>query len=396
MNKSIAIIGGGAAGCFCAIILKELMPQCRVSIYEAKSRLMSKLAITGGGRCNLTNNFNSDSIAQITNIESFYPRGYRIIKRLFNEFSPYDTIKWFENQGVKLVAQADGCIFPMSQNAMEIVSTLQQLLKKHGVNIILNHKIEDIRQLSEEIKIITIGGKKTEGGYAFIEPLGINIEKPCPSLFTFELDNASLNSLSGTVVGHVALSIPTTKFRSDGILLLTDWGISGPATLKLSSYAARFLDNANYTAQISINWLAKNQEEAREIIQKEIIANKSKKLSSIGLPNLTSRLWAHIISRADIREDIWCSEIGPRQINRLSMALTSDIYQMTAKGSFKDEFVTCGGVSLKEIESNTLRCKKHPDIYFAGEVLDIDAITGGFNLQAAWTTAYAVAKSVCS
>ena len=395
-NKSIAIIGGGAAGCFCAIELKRLNPNCNATIYESQDRLLAKVAITGGGRCNLTNSFSDfrDANGNITNLEHVYPRGHRLMKRLFNVFSPEDTVKWFEAHGVRLVTQEDNCIFPKSQDAMEIVHTLENLIRQEGIQVKTGHKITDITALKEDIKVITTGGKKTDKGYEFLSKLDIETEKPIPSLFTFEIKDKGLNSLSGTVVDNATLSIPSTRFRSQGILLITDWGTSGPATLKLSSYAARFLSDSNYTSPLTINWLSKTQEEAL-IILKEIIAeNKQKKLSSINIPTLTSRLWSHLITRAQIREDIRCGEIGSKQLNRLSATLTSDSYQITAKGRFKEEFVTCGGVSLNEIDQNTLQSKKHPGIYFAGEVLDIDAITGGFNLQAAWTTGYVAAKSI--
>lgn len=394
--KSIAIIGGGAAGCFCAIETKRLLPDALVRIYESQDRLLAKVSVTGGGRCNLTNSFEDykDSNGKLERLEHVYHRGHRLMKRLFNVFSPEDTVKWFENHGVRLVTQEDGCIFPKSQDAMEIVHTLENLIKEEGIEVLLNRKVEDIDSLKEDIKVVTIGGKKTDKGYEFLSKLNIETQKPVPSLFTFEIKDKGLNSLSGTVVDNATLSIPSTRFRSQGILLITDWGISGPATLKLSSYAARFLSDSDYHAPLTINWLSKTQEEAL-IILKEIIAeNKQKKLSSINIPTLTSRLWSHLITRAQIREDIRCGEIGSKQLNRLSATLTSDSYQITAKGRFKEEFVTCGGISLNEIDHNTLRSKKHPDIYFAGEVLDIDAITGGFNLQAAWTTGYTAATSI--
>lgn len=394
--KSIAIIGGGAAGCFCAIELKRRMPESKVTIYESQDRLLAKVSVTGGGRCNLTNSFKDfrDSNGNITSLEHVYPRGHRLMKRLFNVFSPDDTIKWFEAHGVRLVIQEDNCIFPKSQDAMEIVHTLENLIRQEGIQVKTGHKITDITSLSEDIKVITTGGKKTDKGYEFLSKLNIETQKPVPSLFTFEIKDKGLNSLSGTVVDNATLSIPSTRFRSQGILLITDWGSSGPATLKLSSYAARFLSDSDYHAPLTINWLSKTQEEAL-IILKEIIAeNKQKKLSSINIPTLTSRLWNYLITRAQIREDIRCGEIGSKQLNRLSATITSDTYQITAKGRFKEEFVTCGGVSLNEIDPNTLQLKKHPGIYFAGEVLDIDAITGGFNLQAAWTTGYVAAKSI--
>ena len=394
--KSVAIIGGGAAGCFCAIELKRRLPDAEVTIYEAQDKLLAKVAITGGGRCNLTNSFQDfrDSNGQIERLEYVYPRGHRLMKRLFNIFSPDNTIKWFEGHGVKLVTQPDGCVFPKSQDAMQIVRTLESLLKQTGVKIRTNHRIDSITDLKEDIKVVTTGGKKTDKGYAFLSPTGIEMEKLCPSLFTFELSDNALKALSGTVADNATLSIPKTKFKSSGILLITDWGTSGPATLKLSSYAAKFLSEANYNSPLTINWISGTREEALSTLKKAIAENSLKKLSSINIEGLTNRLWSHIINRSAIREDIRCSEIGPKQLNKLSSTLTSDIYEITGKGRFKEEFVTCGGVSLKEIDQNSLQAKKHPDIYFAGEVLDIDAVTGGFNLQAAWTTGYAVAKAI--
>lgn len=394
--KSIAIIGGGAAGCFCAIETKRLLPDALVRIYESQDRLLAKVAITGGGRCNLTNSFEDykDSNGKLERLEHVYPRGHRLMKRLFNVFSPEDTVKWFENHGVRLVTQEDGCIFPKSQDAMEIVHTLENLIKEEGIEVLLNRKVEDIDSLKEDIKVVTIGGKKNGNGYSLLSSLGIALEDPCPSLFTFEIDDPDLTALSGTVARNATLSIPSTRFRSQGILLLTDWGISGPATLKLSSYAARFLKDNSYKAPVSINWISSTQEAARMAVERLIAETPKKQLSSVNFNGLTSRLWELIIKRSGIREDIRCGEIGSKQLNKLSSTLTSDTCQITGKGRFKEEFVTCGGVSLKEIDPNTLRSKKHPDIYFAGEVLDIDAITGGFNLQAAWTTGYTAATSI--
>lgn len=394
--KSIAIIGGGAAGCFCAIETKRLLPDALVRIYESQDRLLAKVSVTGGGRCNLTNSFKDfrDSNGKLERLEHVYPRGHRLMKRLFNVFSPEDTVKWFENHGVRLVTQKDGCIFPKSQDAMEIVHTLENLIRQEGIQVKTGHKITDITSLAEDIKVITTGGKKTDKGYEFLSKLNIETQKPVPSLFTFEIKDKGLNSLSGTVVDNATLSIPSTRFRSQGILLITDWGTSGPATLKLSSYAARFLKDNSYKAPVSINWISSTQEAARLAVERLIAETPKKQLSSVNFNGLTSRLWELIIKRSGIREDIRCGEVGSKQLNKLSSTLTSDTYQITAKGRFKEEFVTCGGVSLNEIDPNTLRSKKHPDIYFAGEVLDIDAITGGFNLQAAWTTGYTVAQSI--
>lgn len=369
-----------------------------ITIYEAQSKLLAKVAITGGGRCNITNTFNNykDAGGKITRLEEVYPRGNNLMKRLLMSFSNEDTLRWFEELGVRFTAQEDECIFPKSQDAMEIVGALQREIKRLGIEVITGSKITDIDELKEDIKVVTAGGGKSLNFLSFLNNREIEIEPLHPSLFTFEIKEKELTQMSGTVVENVRCSIPTTRFKSFGPLLVTDWGLSGPAILKLSSYGAVYLAENNYSAPLSVNWLGRDMDSVIKEIKSITEQNPHKKLSSVAPKELTLRLWSYIIKRAGIREDIRCNELGSKGLNKLANTLFADSYSITGKGKYKEEFVTAGGVSLNEVNSNTLRSKKYEDLYFAGEVLNIDAITGGFNLQAAWTTGYTVARAIAS
>ena len=410
--RSVAIIGAGAAGCFCAAQLRSLAPELAVTVFEAGPKPLAKVAITGGGRCNLTNSFEG-----IRSLAEAYPRGERVMKRALKAFSQEDTIRWFEGQGVPCVLQEDHCWFPQSQNAMDIVHTLQRAMK--GADVRLKTPVISVSQpvvgnyfsqrfaknqfSSDSTKptrievngevfdfvVVTTGGAPK--GIPFLEGLGLELIPPVPSLFTFTVPDAALRSLMGLVV-EASIGLQGTPFKAQGALLITDWGLSGPATLKLSSYAARHLAETGYKGTISINWLQLSENEARELLQKTALENPQKQVSTTHL--LQSRLWDHLLKKAGLREDIRWAEVGSKGLNRLTAVLTADSYPLSGKSKFREEFVTCGGVALSNIDLSTLECKTHPGLYFAGEVLDIDAITGGFNLQAAWSTGYVCAQSI--
>ena len=410
--RSVAIIGAGAAGCFCAAQLRSLAPELAVTVFEAGPKPLAKVAITGGGRCNLTNSF-----AGIRSLKEAYPRGERVMKRALKAFSQEDTIRWFEAQGVPCVLQEDQCWFPQSQNALDIVNALQRAMK--GADIRLKTPIVSIAQPvvenyfsgrdpknqfssdSTEPTHINVNGEPfdfvvvTTGGapkvVPFLEGLGLEMIPPVPSLFTFTVPDASLRSLMGLVV-EASIGLQGTAFKAQGALLITDWGLSGPATLKLSSYAARHLAETGYKGTLGINWLCLSENEARELLQKTAAENPQKQVSTTHL--LQSRLWNHLIQKAGLREGIRWAEVGSKGLNRLSAILTADSYPLSGKSKFREEFVTCGGVALSNVDLSTLKSKTHPGLYFAGEVLDIDAITGGFNLQAAWSTGYVCAQSI--
>ena len=384
----IAVIGAGAAGSFCAIHLKRMAPTLSVTVFEAGRKPLAKVAVTGGGRCNLTNSFEG-----IRSLAEAYPRGERVMKRALKMFSQADTCAWFQAEGVPLVLQEDHCWFPASQNALDIVHCLERGMK--GVDLRLNCPVQRIEagylvngEPFEKVVVTTGGAAK---GLPFLEPLGLELVPPVPSLFTFNVPDPGLKALSGLVV-EATVSLSGTRFQASGPLLITDWGLSGPATLKLSSYAARHLSETGCKGTVSINWLSSAQADVREILQEMAAGNPQKQVSSVH--PLPARLWEHLLGKAGLREDLRWAELGSKGLNRLTETLTNSCYPLSGKSKFREEFVTAGGVALSGINLNTLESKQHPGLYFAGEVLDIDAITGGFNLQAAWSTGYVAAKSI--
>jgi len=382
----IDIIGAGAAGCFCAIELKRRLPDARVRVYEAGKVPLAKVRITGGGRCNFTNSF-----IGVRNLADVYPRGSAVMKRALRVFSNLDCMDWFEREGVSYVIQDDQCVFPKSQSAMQIVDTLLGLMNRLGVELVTSHKVGRLSAPSPDSRIVvTTGG----GAIALLSDMGIETTQLHPSLFTFKIKDDSLRSLMGTVAPNASVSLAGTAFKACGPLLLTDWGVSGPAILKLSSRAARFLGENACKGTLVVSWNSSSQEETRRWIEDNVYINPSKQVSNISPASISSRLWKHIVSRAQLRDDIRWAELGSKGNNRLVSALCCDSYPIGGRCHFKDEFVTCGGVDLSGVNLSTLESKKIPGLYFAGEVLDIDAITGGFNLQAAWSTAMVVACSI--
>ena len=392
--KRIAVIGAGAAGCFCAAELRRRLPAVKVDVYESGPKPLAKVAITGGGRCNLTNSFEG-----IRSLSEAYPRGERLMKRLLRVFSQEDTWRWFEDAGVPLVLQDDHCVFPRSQDAMDIVHAL--LRKMEGVNLLLRTPVHEIRDAGHllvdgepyDAVVVTTGGAPK--GLPLLEGLDLEWIPTVPSLFTFTIQDEGLRALMGLVV-DATVSLPGTPFKADGPLLITDWGLSGPAVLKLSSYAARHLHEAGYHAPLSINWLSLSEADTRALLEELSTVNPRKQVSNTPPAGLQVRLWNHLTVKAGLRPDIRWAELGSKGLNKLVNTLTQDSYAIAGKTKFRDEFVTCGGVALSNLNPATLESKQYPGLYFAGEVLDIDAITGGFNLQAAWTTGYVAAQSIAS
>lgn len=373
------------------------------------------------------------------------------MKRLFRSFDHNDTVRWFENEGVRLVLQDDHCYFPVSQDAMEIVNTLLSRMRRAGVTLHTHRRVSRIFPLASggyslafvsesglkpgastgsatiagavshssaqesnssaaepveapyhrnsvfDIVVVTTGGSPKLSGLGILDGLGLEIVPPVPSLFTFNLPGSPVRNLMGTVVENASASLPGTKFKASGPLLITHWGMSGPAILKLSSYAARFLADNEYSATLSVNWFSEpNEQTVREHLASLSSANQQKLIINTHPLELPSRLWNYIVQKCGIREDARWAELGSKGLNRLVNTLINDEHQIRGKSRFKEEFVTCGGVALSNINPSTLECKSRPGLYFAGEVLDVDAITGGFNLQAAWTMAHTVATSIVS
>lgn len=384
MRKRVAIVGGGAAGFFLAVNLKEMCPEMEVTIFEKSKKVLAKVEVSGGGRCNCTNSFEA-----VTDLQQVYPRGHRLLKRLFKMFDHRDAYEWFESHGVRLVTQEDNCVFPMSQDSHTIINMFLAEAKRHGVEIRTQCKIESLEQLKDYdyIAITTGGGTASMAGVPVIDAV--------PSLFTFSIEDEALRALMGTVVEDATASIPGTKHRATGPLLITHWGMSGPAILKLSSYAARDLHDHNYQMPLAVNWTSSKEPEIQQELQEIIIRHPQKQISSIRPFNLPSRLWDYLVTKTlgERAQNRW-QNLNKKELNRLTNALCNDQYQIAGRAAFKDEFVTCGGIDLSAINTNTLNAKTLPQLYFAGEVLDVDGVTGGFNFQAAWTTAYCVSMAI--
>ena len=383
-----AIVGGGAAGFFLAVNLKEMMPEMEVTIFERGQHVMRKVAISGGGRCNCTNSF-----ASVGDLSEVYPRGHRLMKRLFNVFDNRDAYQWFERHGVPLVTQDDDCVFPASQDAQSIVGCLLGYARRLGVEIRTGRKIASLDELNGYNYIAVTTGGTTSEKLSTVN-YQLSTISPCPSLFSFRIDDERLQALMGIVTEATAM-IPGTKLKASGPLLITHWGMSGPAILRLSSYAARLLYDNQYRLPLSVNWTNEKPDEVLQELYAIAATHPQKQIANIRPYGLTGRLWEYIIRKAlgERSEGKWLS-LNKKEMNRLSNMLTNDEYQIAGRAPFKDEFVTCGGVSLQSINPSTLESKTHPRLYFAGEVLDIDGVTGGFNFQAAWTTAFVVAKSI--
>ena len=379
-----AIIGGGAAGFFLAINLKEMCPEMQVTIFEKSKKVLAKVEVSGGGRCNCTNSF-----ASVRDLSQVYPRGYRLMKRLFKTFDYRDAFEWIERHGVRLVTQDDDCVFPASQDSHTIINLFLAEARRHGIEICTESKIASLDQLADYdfIAITTGGGTASLAGVPTIEPV--------PSLFTFSIADEALHALMGTVIEEATTLIPGTNYRAQGPLLITHWGMSGPAILKLSSYAARELHDHHYQMPLSVNWLSRKDPEILEELQHIIATHPQKQIATIRPFDLPSRLWSYLLEKTlgERAQNRW-QNLNQKELNRLVNILSNDTYQIAGRAAFKDEFVTCGGVDLNAVNPNTLESKNLPRVFFAGEVLDIDGITGGFNFQAAWTTAYTVAKAI--
>ncbi|MBU0483214.1 MAG: NAD(P)/FAD-dependent oxidoreductase [Proteobacteria bacterium] len=400
----IAIVGGGASGFFAAINVKENYPEAKVVIFEKSDKLLAKVKISGGGRCNVTNGCPS-----LTELAASYPRGGKALNKAFRIFNPSHTMQWFKARGVPLVIQDDNCVFPVSQNSQSIIDCFLNETKRLKVEIQVNRSIKSISQVGDQLKldfaiakfpartfdkvIVTTGGSPQRKGLAWLENLNHRIEDPVPSLFTFSMPTESITELMGVVVEKTLVSIQGTKLKAEGPLLITHWGMSGPAILKLSSFGARVLSEKDYEFKIQVNWTdEQNNDVVLDNLKSIVTEHANKFLSNIRPYFLPERLWRYLLKKIDLSAQKKWGELGKKGLNKLVQVLTNDVYAVKGKTSFREEFVTCGGVSLDSIDFNTMQSKVCKNLYFAGEVLDIDGITGGYNFQAAWTTAFIAAK----
>lgn len=392
----IAVIGGGAAGFFFAA---NIDPSYKTVIFEKSSKVLSKVRISGGGRCNVTN-----AEREIPFLLKNYPRGNKELRGPFHTFATADTWNWFSERNVKLKAEKDGRVFPVSDSSEDIARCLMDEINKRSVKVELNKVLQNIHKEGEFFKLsfadselnckyifLAVGGNPSLKFYDLIKEIGHTITPPVPSLFTFNIPNNNITSLMGLSVPDATVEIRNLKVKRTGPLLITHWGFSGPAILKLSAEAARSLADLNYDFNISVRWISPDLD-PEEIIANEIRYSGSRIISSRALFALPSRLWSYLCEKTSVSGK-W-SELNSLSRKKLISSLINDVYYIKGKTTFKEEFVTSGGVSLKEINFKTLESRIVPGVFFGGEILDIDALTGGFNFQAAWTTSYLAASEL--
>jgi predicted Rossmann fold flavoprotein len=405
MNKKrLVVIGGGAAGFFCAVNAAAFDPSLHIIILEKSNKLLSKVKVSGGGRCNVTH-----ACYSIAEMIKKYPRGSSFLKKAFHHFFTNDTIAWFKERGVVLKTEPDGRMFPVTDNSQTIIDCLMKEANKYGVEIKMNKEVKAISTdsgkwnlvmkddvvLTADFICIASGGYPKLLQYDWMKSSAHSIEKPVPSLFTFNMPGNPVTALMGVSVEHVQVKITGSKLSEEGPLLITHWGMSGPAILKLSAWGAKELAINNYQFTILINWIPDfNENSLRERIQKirfELASQKMVNRNPFGLPN---RLWEFLLKRSGIDPDIRWADLPAREQNKLIKNLCTDEYEVKGKTTFKEEFVTAGGVQLNEIDFNTMQSKRHTGLFFAGEIMNVDGITGVFNFQNAWTTCCIAAKAI--
>jgi predicted Rossmann fold flavoprotein len=399
-NYDLIIVGGGAAGFFTAINIVEKNPKLKVAILERGTEVLNKVRISGGGRCNVTH-----ACFEPNELVKFYPRGEKELRGPFHQFCSGDTVEWFEKHGVELKIEADGRMFPVSNSSQTIIDCFQEATKKLGISVLTNQSVQSIFKkdalwkvetqsetyITEKLILATGSNPKI---WEMLQTFGHAIVSPVPSLFTFNIKDARIKELPG-VAAQVSVKVKDTKLETSGPLLITHWGMSGPAILKLSAWGARILHDKNYQFTIFVNWLNDLDAEEVEKNLKELKLEHAKKAVSKKSPfDLTNRLWESLVLASGIESETKWADLSKIQLQNLSNQLTNGTFQVNGKSTFKEEFVTAGGIDLKEINFKTMESKLHENLYFVGEIVNIDAITGGYNFQNAWTSGFIVANSI--
>ena len=399
-NYDLIIVGGGAAGFFTAINIVEKNPNLKVALLERGTEVLNKVRISGGGRCNVTH-----ACFEPNELVKFYPRGEKELRGPFHQFCSGDTVEWFEKHGVELKNEADGRMFPVSNSSQTIIDCFQEATKKLGIAVLTNQSVQSIFKkdalwkvetqsetyITEKLILATGSNPKI---WEMLQTFGHAIVSPVPSLFTFNIKDARIKELPG-VAAQVSVKVKDTKLETSGPLLITHWGMSGPAILKLSAWGARILHDKNYQFTIFVNWLNDLDAENVEKTLKELKLEHAKKAVSKKSPfDLTNRLWESLVLASGIESETKWADLSKIQLQNLSNQLTNGTFQVNGKSTFKEEFVTAGGIDLKEINFKTMESKLHENLYFAGEIVNIDAVTGGYNFQNAWTSGFIVANSI--
>ena len=400
----LIVIGGGAAGFYGAIQAAELHPEKKILILEKSNKLLAKVRISGGGRCNVTHR-----CFEAARLSQHYPRGQKSLRKVFQKYNATHTLQWFAARGVEIKTEEDGRMFPVSNSSKTIIDCFLAEAHRLGISIQMGAEVVSVQPLNGKFEIITRGETRFHGrkvlictgghpradAYGFIAALGHTIKKPIPSLFTFNDSAKTFSDLMGVSVANAEIRIARTKFLETGPLLITHWGLSGPAVIKLSAWAAEHLHSVNYDFTTLISWIGAATEDAtRSFLLTQKIERVRQKVHNHPLYNLPQRLWAKLCAMSEIPEDKVWSEVSNRHVNKLLEYLIRCSFHIRGKTTYKDEFVTCGGVDLSEIDLEKMESRLMKGVYFAGEALDIDGETGGFNFQAAWSTAAIAAQNI--
>lgn len=422
MQQRLVVIGGGAAGFFCAVNAARMNPKLQVIILEKTSKLLSKVKISGGGRCNVTH-----ALFDVVEMSKRYPRGQNFVKKTFHQFFTTDTIKWFEERGVKIKAEKDGRMFPVTDSSQSIIDCLMNEANSYGVEIRMNAEVKELTverlqltksegeaQSSSHNNVFTIslsnrqlltanyvvlatGGYPKAAMFDWLKTLGHTFSEPVPSLFTFNLPKHPITELMGVSVEKARVKIEGSKLVEEGPVLITHWGLSGPAVLRLSAWGARELKEKAYDFKVHLNWLPDyNDQSLKELFQQVRKTAATKKIINQNFGGLPNRLWEFLMKQSHIDAEMRFADLPVKAENAFIKNLVDYVLEVKGKTTFKEEFVTAGGISLSEVDANTMMSKKHQNLFFAGEVLDVDGITGGFNFQHAWTSGWIAAKAIAT
>lgn len=403
--KHLVIVGGGAAGFFCAAEAHARCPELHITLLEKQKQVLQKVKVSGGGRCNVTHN-----IDRVSNLVNYYPRGASFLKKAFAEFNTIDTREWFASRGIALKTEADGRMFPSSNSSQTIIDCLLKACEGARVDLQLSSEVCAIKPQQQQWLIelkngqtikadyvqLALGGLSKREQYAWLEQLGYPVVDPVPSLFTFNLGHKPLTELAGLSVPNARIHLEGSDIKQEGPLLITHWGLSGPAVLKASAFGARFLHEKKYNNGVLVNWIGTAEHDVQASWQTVRDSLGAQTLGSKNPFQLPARLWLYLLDRCDIVHETKWSELGAKPQNKLIHTLCADRYEIAGKTTFKEEFVTCGGIDLSVINPKTYESRLHPHLYFGGELLDVDGVTGGFNFQHAWTSGYLAAQSIAN
>lgn len=396
----VGIIGGGAAGFFAAINIAEKNPKANITILEKSNKLLSKVKVSGGGRCNVTN-----GRVKPAELTPFYPRGGKKLYKFFQEFGPHEMKKWLQNRGVSIKVENDLRAFPESNDSQTIIDCFLDLSKKHGIRIIKGCGVQKITQEHKQWTVHSYGetlqfdklilaSGASEQFWKILESMGFQTTSRVPSLFTFNISDRRIKDLQGLSFPWATIKIAGTKLSESGPLLITHWGLSGPAVLKLSAWGAEMLNECAYQFEVIINFINQQPDEFRTWLKHQQAELGSRQVGNLKIEGCPNRYFINLLKRCDLSEKKKLAELSKKEINKLTEELTQARFSVNGKSTFKEEFVTCGGVTLNEIDLNTMEARRFPGLYLAGEVLNIDALTGGFNFQACWTGGWLISEDI--